>query len=351
MDTNYFMFETIDSFLSSLNSLPAAEVEFQEAAQTRQAQLTKPNGSLGRLEDIAIWLAGWQGRECPKLDQISAFVFAGNHGVVEEGISPFPATVTEQMVQNFNNGGAAINALTTVFGHELSVIPLHLDQPTKNITLAAAMTEEETLEALNIGASCVKNCDADLVYFGEMGIGNTTIASTLAAATCGGCGADWAGPGTGLTSEGVDLKSDVIDRALEFHKLKRDKKTKAGSSSPIDIIRLVGGREQAALLGAVVATRLKRIPVLLDGFVVTAAVAPLSLLEVNALDHCWAAHCSAEPAHQRLLDCLWLEPLLNLNMRLGEGTGAALAVELVKGAVATHARMATFEEAAISNRD
>lgn len=345
------MFDTVDSFLSSLNSLPTAETKFQEAAQARQNQLTKPNGALGRLEDIAIWLAGWQGRECPKLDEISAFVFAGNHGVVEEGVSPFPSSVTEQMVQNFVQGGAAINALTSVFGHQLSVIPLSLDEPTKNIAASPAMTMEETLEAINAGAEAVEQCHADLVYFGEMGIGNTTIASTLAAATCGGCGAEWAGPGTGLSSEGINLKADVIDRALALHNLEKGKANQITLENPVTVMSLVGGREHAAIMGAVVAARLKRLPVLLDGFVVTAAIAPLSLLKVNALDHCLAAHCSAEPGHRRLLDFLWLEPLLSLEMRLGEGTGAALAVEIIKGAVATHSQMATFAEASISNRD
>ena len=345
------MFETTDSFLSALNSLPDTQVEFQEAARARQDQLTKPSGALGRLEDIAIWFAGWQGRERPQLNKVSAFVFAGNHGVVDEGITPFPASVTEQMVLNFENGGAAINALTKQFGHELKVIPLELETPTKNITLAPAMSLDETLSAINVGADTVEACEADLIYFGEMGIGNTTIASTLAAACCGGTGIDWAGPGTGLSSEGVRLKAQIITKALQFHHLEKDKIQKKGSSSPLDIMRMVGGREQAAIMGAVVAARLKRIPVLLDGFVVTAAAAPLSLLDVDALDHCMAGHCSAEPAHQRLLDCLWLDPLLNLNMRLGEGTGAALAAELVKGAIATHSKMATFAEADISNRD
>lgn len=345
------MFETSDSFLSALNSLPEAHVEFQESARVRQDQLTKPNGALGRLEDIAIWLAGWQGCECPKLDEVSAFVFAGNHGVVEEGVSPFPASVTKQMVQNFEGGGAAINALTTAYKHRLSVIPLSLDHPTKNITTSPAMTLEETLEAMNVGAKAVEQTQADLVYFGEMGIGNTTIASALAAATYGGSGAEWAGPGTGLSSEGINLKGEVIDRALALHDLEINKAKDLGSENPVSIMSLVGGREQAAIMGAVIAARLKRLPVLLDGFVVTAAVAPLSLLKVNALEHCLAAHCSAEPGHRRLLDCLWMDPLLSLDMRLGEGTGAALAVEILRGAVATHSQMATFAEASISNRD
>lgn len=345
------MFETSDSFLSALNSMPAAHAEFQESARVRQDQLTKPNGALGRLEDIAIWFAGWQGCELPKLEKVSAFVFAGNHGVVDEGVSPFPASVTEQMVLNFKNGGAAINALTNQFGHELTVLPVELDTPTRNITLSPAMSLDETLAAINVGAKAVESCDADLIYFGEMGIGNTTIASTLAAASCGGSGSDWAGPGTGLSSEGVRLKAQVINKALKFHNLEKKSAFKVGLSSPLEIMSLVGGREQAAIMGAVVAARLKRIPVLLDGFVVTASVAPLSLLGCDALDHCLAAHRSAEPAHRRLLDCLWLEPLLDLNMRLGEGTGAALAVELVKGAIATHTQMATFAEAEISNRE
>lgn len=345
------MFESSESFLSIFNSLPSAQAEFRSAALDRQEKLTKPKGSLGRLEDIVVWLAGWQGCEKPHLDKISAIVFAGNHGVVEEGVSPFPASVTEQMVLNFKNGGAAINALTKQFSHDLQVIPLQLDNPTQNITLKPAMSVEETLDAINIGAEAVNECCADLIYFGEMGIGNTTIASALAAATFGGSGADWAGPGTGLASSGVLHKSKIIDLALDMHDLRRESASNDDSSDPFEIMRLVGGREQAAIMGAVLAARFKRIPVLLDGFVVTAAVAPLSLAKVDVLDHCLSAHCSAEPGHRRLLDCLWLEPLLNLNMRLGEGTGAALAVELVRGAVATHTHMATFSEAEISNSE
>lgn len=337
------MFESSENFLSALNELPVANDEYRIKAEKRQNILTKPNGALGRLEEIAVWLCGWQGTEQPRADRVGAFLFAGNHGVVAEGVSPFPSAVTAQMVQNFKNGGAAINALSDLFGHELKVIPIELDNPTKNFVEEPAMSEEETLAALNVGALAVSECDADIIYFGEMGIGNTTSAAAVATATFGGKGVHWAGPGTGLTSAGVVHKAEVIDRAMKLHQ--------SSFHNCFDIMRAVGGRELAAIMGAVVVARQRSIPVLLDGFVVTAAVAPLLKFGNVSLDHCIAAHCSAEPGHRRLLDRLWLEPLLNLNMRLGEGTGAALAVELVKAAVATHNNMATFEDAQIAGAE
>ncbi len=339
------MFDHPSQFLDALENLPVASAEFRDLALKRQAQLTKPAGALGRLEDIAIWLAGWQAREKPVVDRVTALLFAGNHGVVEEGVSPFPASVTAQMVENFKQGGAAINALTQQFGHELSVIPLDLERPTRNMTVDAAMSEDELLDVINIGAAAVNDCSADVIYFGEMGIGNTTTAAAIAAAVFGGEGASWAGPGTGLEKAGVVHKASVIDRALALHR--------SELSNPVEIMRRLGGRELAAIMGGVVAARLKRLPVILDGFVVTAAVAPLCVsadqrIKRDVLAHCIAGHCSAEPGHIRLLEELGLKPLLTLDMRLGEGTGAALAAELVRGAVSTHNQMATFAEAQIS---
>ena len=336
------MFSSRHAFLSCLSSLPIASLEYQNFALERQGRLTKPAGSLGRLEEISVWLSGWQEQERLSVERVKLLLFAGNHGVMKENVSAFPPEVTKQMVANFQQGGAAINALTQVFGHELQIFPLDLEQPTENFTKQAAMTEEEVLAAINIGAGAVDELEVDLLYLGEMGIGNTTCAAAIAAAIFGGSGVDWAGPGTGLTYSEVRRKAEVIDKGLLRHSSNFD--------TAFDVIRCLGGRELAAMMGAVVAARLRRVPVLLDGFVVTAAAVPLVLHGFDTLDHCMVAHCSAEPAHQRMLEHLWMEPLLDLNMRLGEGTGAALAAEIVKGAVATYNQMATFDEAAVSGK-
>lgn len=336
------MFSSSADFLDCLSDLPSPSVQHREAALSRQNQLTKPGGALGRLEALSVFLAGWQRQERLQVEAVEALLFAGNHGVVVEGVSPYPPEVTAQMVANFERGGAAINALARLFGHRLQVVPLELDRATGNIAVEPAMSEAETLAALNAGAEAVMGCEADMVYFGEMGIGNTTSAAAIAAAVFGGDGGDWAGPGTGLDSDGVRHKAAVIDRALRLH---RDE-----IKTPFDALQRLGGRELAAIMGGVVAARRRSLPVLLDGYVVTAAVCPLAMIGPEALEHCLAAHRSAEPGHRRLLDELWMDPLLALDMRLGEGTGAALAVNLLMAAAATYNDMATFEEAAVAGR-
>ncbi|MGI9381509.1 MAG: nicotinate-nucleotide--dimethylbenzimidazole phosphoribosyltransferase [Methyloligellaceae bacterium] len=335
-------FESGPAFETALTSAPNADEAARSAARARQDQLTKPPGALGRLEDLAVWLAGWQGTVEPRVAHVQAVVFAGNHGVTAQGVSPYPVEVTAQMVANFQAGGAAINAMAEAFGYRLTVVPLDLDRPTRDFTTGPAMSEAETLHALNAGAAALTH-DGDVIVLGEMGIGNTTVASALAAAVFGGAGRDWAGPGTGLDAHGVSRKADVIDAALALH---RDH-----CHGPFETLRRLGGRELAAIAGAVTAARLRRIPVVLDGAVATAAVALLCGANSQALAHCVAGHVSAEPAHRRLLDLIGLRPLLDLEMRLGEGTGAAMAVQILKAAAATHANMATFTEADVSGRD
>ncbi len=311
-----------------------------DEARARQGELTKPAGSLGRLEELAIWLAAWQGRHPPSLERPLALVFAGNHGVTAQGVSAFPAAVTHQMVANFKAGGAAINQLCRAYGARLEVIALDLDRPTADFTAAPAMSEAECCTALAAGWLAVG--DADVLLLGEMGIGNTTAAAALAAALFRGDGTAWCGPGTGLDAVGVGRKAQVVDRALAAH---RD-----ALGDPLEVMRRLGGRELAAIAGAVAAARHKRIPVILDGFVATAAAAPLFRLAPGALDHCIAGHVSAEPGHRRLLEHLGLAPLLTLDMRLGEASGAAVALGVLKGAIAAHNGMATFAEAAVSGK-
>ncbi len=335
---------SFDDIRALLRGMPHADAAAIEAAAARDGQLTKPPGSLGRLEDLVLWLAAWQGRNPPAAERISFLVFAGNHGVTAQGISAFPAEVTHQMVANFEHGGAAINQLARLAGATLEVVALELDRPTADFTAGPAMTEAETCTAFATGMAAVK--PADLACIGEMGIGNTTVAAALAAARYGGSGPDWAGPGTGLDPEGVDRKAAVIDRALAWHGERL--------ADPLVALACVGGRELAAMAGAILACRLQRIPVLLDGYVNCAAAAVLQRLDKGALAHCRAAHMSAEPAAGRLLGKLdfdrSLEPLLHLGMRLGEASGAAVAALLVKAAVATHSGMATFAEAGVAGK-
>ncbi len=322
--------------------LPAGSPAAEAAARARQETLTKPPGSLGRLEDLACWLARWQGRAVPRLDRVDILIFAGNHGIVAEGVAAYPAAVTAQMVANFEAGGAAINQLAATAGAELRVLPLALETPTRNFLHAPAMDEAEFLAAVAAGMAAVAP-EADLICLGEMGIGNTTTAAAIAAALFGGGGARWAGRGTGVDAAGLARKRATIDAALARHA--------ALLADPLTVARVFGGRELAAILGATLAARRHAIPVLLDGFVSTASAAPLAKLDPGALDHALIAHASAEAGHAALVEALGKRPLLAMDMRLGEGSGAALAVPLLRAAIACHAGMATFAEAGVADKN
>ncbi|WP_137862739.1 MULTISPECIES: nicotinate-nucleotide--dimethylbenzimidazole phosphoribosyltransferase [unclassified Sphingomonas] len=326
-------------FRAALADLRGPDQRAIAAARARQGELTKPAGSLGRLEDIAVFLAGWRGVDRPKIARARTAIFAGNHGVTAHGVSAFPASVTAQMVANFEAGGAAINALSSAAGMELRVTALDLDAPTTDFTTAPAMTEAECLAALDAGAAAVAG-DLDLLAVGEMGIGNSTAAAALCLRSFGGVAADWIGPGTGVDSDGIARKAAVVERALAVH---ADAPTDA-----FETLRRVGGREIAAIAGAVLRARQLGIPVVLDGFISGAAIAPLAADNAAITAHCIAGHVSAEPGHPRLLARLGLEPLLALGMRLGEGSGAAVAVGVIRAALAAHDQMATFAEAQVS---
>jgi nicotinate-nucleotide--dimethylbenzimidazole phosphoribosyltransferase len=330
---------TLDSLRAALRDLPAADAAAVQAAMARNGQLTKPPGALGRLEDLAIWMAGWQGTDRPHVDAPQVIVFAGNHGVTARGVSAFPAAVTEQMVLNFRAGGAAINQLARTIGARVDVHALSLDRPTADFTAEPAMTEAELLEAMRTGWDAVDPA-ADLLVTGEMGIGNTTSAAALAHAICGGAAADWVGRGTGVDDAGLALKAQVVAEGVALHPQAR--------TDGIAALRCLGGRELAAMAGAILRARHLRIPVLLDGFICTAAAACLDAAQPGALDHCLAAHVSAESGHAPLLAHLGKAPILSLGLRLGEGSGAALAIGVIKGAVACHSGMATFAEAGVS---
>ncbi len=334
-------FDSPQAFAARLADLPGPDAGAREAAAARQAQLTKPAGSLGRLEEIALFMAGWQGKERPALDRVRTAIFAGNHGVTRHGISAFPADVTVQMVANFEAGGAAINQLARAAGLELRVIALDLDRPTADFTEAPAMSADECLAALNRGAELVEP-GLDLLTVGEMGIGNSTAAAALCARSLGGDVRDWVGPGTGLDPAGIARKVAVTEQALAKHA--------DAPRTAFETLRRLGGREIAAIAGAVLAARHARVPVMLDGFIACAALAPLVADQPALAEHCLAGHCSAEPGHRRLLHQFSLTPLLQLGMRLGEGSGAAVAVPIVRAALATHNGMATFAEASVSGK-
>tara|TARA_Y100000813_G_scaffold56030_1_gene39348 strand:- start:1692 stop:2720 length:1029 start_codon:yes stop_codon:yes gene_type:complete len=325
-----------------LADLPGPDAAALAAVQAREGQLTKPAGSLGRLENLSEWLATWQGRAAPRLDRVQALVFAGNHGVAARGVSAFPPEVTVQMVANFQAGGAAVNQLCRTFGVDLDVIPLDLDRPTADFSQGPAMTEGDFAAAVAAGAAAVPD-GIDLLCLGEMGIANTTAAAAVCLGLYGGSGADWAGPGTGLDDAHVRAKAQVIEQAVA-----------ANAVAPTDglgVLRALGGRELAAMAGALIQARRRQVPVLLDGFVCGAAAACLQVARADALGHCQAAHRSAEPGHERLLAKLGMEPLLQMNMRLGEASGAVLAVGLVRGALACHSEMATFGDAGVSGKN
>ncbi|RNF33806.1 nicotinate-nucleotide--dimethylbenzimidazole phosphoribosyltransferase [Paracoccus methylarcula] len=307
-----------------------------QAARDRQDSLTKPPGSLGRLEELAVFLAGWQGRERPRLDRAQAIVFAGNHGIVAQGVNPFPAEVTELMVRNFRAGGAAINQLCRVAGAGLSVLPLELDRPTRDFTQAPAMDAAEVEDAMAQGAHAV-DANADILLLGEMGIGNSTVAAALAASIFGGVAQDWVGPGTGAEGDILSRKLQAVEAGLARHRPVTARETLAA----------FGGREQAAICGAVLRARELGLPVILDGFICTAAASVLTRDDPQVLSHCLIGHESAEPGHRRLVDALKIRPVLSLDMRLGEGSGAAVALLLLRAAVECHNGMATFAEAGI----
>lgn len=332
-------FQSTAQLRDACQTLPEGSQSAAAEAAERQAVLTKPQGSLGRLEDLAIWLARWQGRAMPRLNQVETIVFAGSHGIAAQGVSAFPPEVTQQMVANFAAGGAAINQLARAANSKLTVIPLQVEQPTADFTAQPAMTEDGFLAAVSAGYGAVSP-DLDLLCLGEMGIGNTTAASAVAAALFGSGGAAWAGRGTGVDEAGLARKINLIDAGLARHRQHLD--------DPLAAIARLGGRELAAIFGAALAARHHGIPVLLDGFVCTAAAAPLARLHAQGLAHALIAHASAESGHRRLAEALGMAPLLDLSMRLGEASGACLAVSIVRAAVACHTGMASFAEAGVS---
>ena len=330
---------------AALRDLPAPDADARAAARARDAVLTKPPGALGRLEELAVWLAGWRG---VRVAAPHVAVFAGDHGVAAPGraegaVSAFPAEVTAQMVANFRAGGAAANQLARAAGAGFSVHEVAPGRPTRDIAAAPAMDEAEVCAAMAAGAAALPE-GCDLLVPGEMGIGNTTAAAAICHALHGGAARDWTGRGTGVDGAGLAAKVRAVGDAVR----------RAGPVRGLDALRELGGWEIAAMAGAILAARRARVPVILDGYICGAAAACLldeaaALGVAGALDHCVAGHLSAEGAHGALLERLGMAPLLSLGMRLGEGSGAALAIGIVRGAAECHAGMATFADAGVSD--
>lgn len=330
----------------------------REAALQRQGQLTKPPGSLGRLEDLAVSLAAMQGHEKPTLEKVHITVFAADHGVAEEGVSAFPQAVTVEMIRNFSRGGAAISVLARSLEAPLEVVDVGaaLDvEPmqgviseraasgTANFCKAPAMSEEQLTVALAAGRHALQRAQengAQLFIGGEMGIANTTAATAIACALLKRPATELVGPGTGLDNKGMQHKAEVIERALAFH---------LGSlNEPLPVLQHLGGFEIAALVGAYIAAGQAGITILVDGFISTAAALVAQRIQPGVSDWMIFAHASAEPGHAQMVQALNVEPLLDLGMRLGEGSGAASAVPLLRLACELHANMATFAEAGVS---
>lgn len=311
------------------------------AARARQDSLTKPPGALGRLEELAVFMAGWQGCARPRIARAQALVFAGNHGICARGVNPFPAEVTAQMVRNFEAGGAAINQLCRLAGAGMRVIALDLDRPTADFTAGPAMSAAEVEAALTTGAEVAAQAaaeGADILLLGEMGIGNSTVAAAQAAHLCGGAAEEWVGLGTGAQGAVLEAKRAAVAEGLARH---------AAARSLRGALAAYGGREQAAICGAVLEARRLGLPVLLDGFICTAAAGLVVLDDPDGLAHCLVGHESTERGHAALTRHLGKAPVVALDMRLGEGTGAAVALMVLRAALACHDGMATFAEAGI----
>jgi nicotinate-nucleotide--dimethylbenzimidazole phosphoribosyltransferase len=324
-----------------LNILPEGDEAAVAAVRARDIRLTKPRGSLGRLEELVEFLARWQGKPEPTLENPMIAIFAANHGVTDQGVSAYPREVTAQMVANFTAGGAAISQICALHELNLRVFELALELPTGDITQGPAMDDRMCAATIAYGMEAVAGTP-DLLCIGEMGIGNTTVAAAVYAALYGGSGADWVGRGTGVDDAGLARKADAVERAVALH---RDFLT-----DPFAILARLGGREIAAMLGALIAARQQKTPVIVDGFVATAAAALAHAINPAAIDHCLFGHVSAESAHAGVLKRLGRTGLLDLGMRLGEGSGAALAAVLAKTALHLHRNMATFDSAGVSDK-
>lgn len=318
-----------------LGGMPDPDPAARASVAKRAAGVLRPVGALRRLDDIAIWLAGWQRTATPRVETVRAIIFAADHGVAARGVSAYPQDVTESMLRALRSGVATASAMCTSLGVDLTVVDVGVGRPTGDITVEPALTPSRFGECWSTGRETVASLGpTDLLVVGEMGIGNTTAAAAVCAGLFGGDAEMWTGRGTGVGADGMERKMRAVDVA----------RLRVGEAPPHEVLRQLGGAELVAIAAAVFEARLRSIPVVLDGFVVTSACAALEAARPGALAHTVAGHCSAEPGHRALLDKLGLAPILDLEMRLGEASGALAAVPLVRLAVVAVNDVATFEE-------
>lgn len=317
-----------------LATISGPDLLARTAVTERASRVLRPLGALARLDEVAAWLGSWQRTDTPVVAKPMVVLAAGDHGVARRGVSAYPTDVTKAMVDAIRAGVATSTVLARSVGALVRLVDAGVGAPTGDISVEAALDCARFAELVDLGRDTVAEIDTDLLILGEMGIGNTTAAAAVAACLGGGPVENWVGTGTGVEGEAFDRKLDAVSRARQ----------RLGQAGPVGVLRQAGGSEMAVLAGACLEARLRSIPVLLDGYVVTAAVAPLAFLRPDALDHCLASHLSPEPGHRRLLDRLGMKPLLDLDMRLGEGSGALVAVPVIRMAAEAVVDVATFEE-------
>jgi nicotinate-nucleotide--dimethylbenzimidazole phosphoribosyltransferase len=319
-----------------LRDLPAADAGSAAAVHARAAQILRPSGALAWLDELAEWIAGWHRTDRPRVERPVGLIFAADHGVAAAAaVSAYPVDVTAAMFDAYRHGRSTINAFARQVGATVVAVDVGIGNPTNDIRYEAALDPTRFDEIVDAAVAAVDRLDGDLLVVGEMGIGNTTPSAAIAAALAGGETAAWVGRGTGVDDAGLDRKRVAVQQAV---------RRIAGVTDPLEVLREVGGAELVAIAAAVVAARHRRLPVVLDGYVVTASVLPLVMADPSALDHCIVGHCSAEPGHRKLLERLGKRPLLDLDMRLGEGSGAMAAVPLVAMACAGITEVPTFAE-------
>ena len=319
-----------------LAGLPGHDAAAIEAIHQRAAHLLRPSGALAWLDEIAAWVAGWQRTDAPTIDRPAALVFAADHGVAAATkVSAYPTGITEALFGAFQQGRSTISAFAQIAGATVDAVDVGIGRPTGDIRYEAAMTPERFDEVVETAFTSVDRLDCDLLVLGEIGIGNTTPSAAIAAALAGGETAAWVGRGTGVDDDGLARKRAAVQESV---------RRIAGITDPLEILREVGGAELVAIAAATIAARHRSIPVVLDGYVVTSAVLPLAMMNSAALDHCTVGHCSTEPGHRKLLERLDKRPLLDLDMRLGEGSGAMAAVPLIAMACAGVTKVPTYEE-------